>query len=308
MVGVFVSLAVACLTLVTGNMLSYQNLHLQTDGSFNTLGYDQVAHSFSPFHTAPLIVAAGCSALLMFSAPRGHKGPALILLLILVIAAPLSWLNYARPDFVLPDTAQAALDLGLLFLGLVGAVFVTRMPDLPSGTAGLQALILGLILFGAVLHPGFFVFLWLCFIFGLFTEPYSFAVLWKWMLEAATVTSICIAWLYYLKKSDQQNQTEARLGILSMPVATTDTAWKASLTRNQGQIMREKLQTLKKAREALIAQLLRHAENLCENFHLAHTTGAVDGIITVQSAIDALDRAITSAERQIEVDQPKSVG
>ena len=50
---------------------------------------------------------------------------------------------------------------------------------------------------------------------------------------------------------------------------------------------------LQKARDMLMAQLLKHAENLCDNFHLAQTTGAVDGIITAQRAIDALDRAIT---------------
>jgi hypothetical protein len=56
--------------------------------------------------------------------------------------------------------------------------------------------------------------------------------------------------------------------------------------------MPEKLETLQKAQEALMAQLLRHAENLCDNFHLAQSTGAVDGIITLQTAIDALDRAV----------------
>ena len=58
--------------------------------------------------------------------------------------------------------------------------------------------------------------------------------------------------------------------------------------------MPKKLETLQKARDALMAQLLRHAENLADNFHLAQTTGAVEGIITVQRAIDALDRAISS--------------
>ena len=60
--------------------------------------------------------------------------------------------------------------------------------------------------------------------------------------------------------------------------------------------MPKKLETLQKARDALMAQLLRHAENLSDNFHLAQTTGAVDGIITIQSAIDALDRAIASTK------------
>jgi hypothetical protein len=57
---------------------------------------------------------------------------------------------------------------------------------------------------------------------------------------------------------------------------------------------KENLETLQRARDMLMAQLLRHAENLCDNFHMAQTTGAVDGIITTQRAIDALDRAITS--------------
>ena len=52
---------------------------------------------------------------------------------------------------------------------------------------------------------------------------------------------------------------------------------------------KERIETLQKACDMLMAQLDRHAENLCDNFHLAQTTGAVDGIITTQRAIDALD-------------------
>jgi hypothetical protein len=137
----------------------------------------------------------------MFSAPRGRTGPAWISLLLLAIAAPLSWLNYARPDFVLPDTAQAALDLGLLLLGIVCAICVTRIRDLPVPAATLQATVLGLVLFGAVLLPGFFVILWLSSISGLITEPYFFTILWKWLLEAAIVVSIAIAGIYYMRKT-----------------------------------------------------------------------------------------------------------
>jgi hypothetical protein len=200
-VGFLVSLAVASLTLVAGNTIAVPSASVPTGSWFQTYGYDQAAHSFYAIHTGALIVAAGCAALLIFPAPRGRTGPAWILLLLLAIAAPLSWLNYARPDFVLPDTAQAALDLGLLLLGIVCAICVTRIRDLPSPAATLQATVLGLVLFGAVLLPGFFVILWLSSISGLITEPYFFTILWKWLLEAAIVVSIAIAGIYYMRKT-----------------------------------------------------------------------------------------------------------
>ncbi len=199
-VGLLVSLAVACLTLVAGNTIAVPNPPVLRGSWFQTYGYDQAAHSFYAIHTGALIVAAGCAALLIFSAPRGRTGPAWISLLLLAIAAPLSWLNYARPDFVLPDTAQAGLDVGLLLLGILCAICVTRIRDLPAYAATLQATVLGLVLFGAILIPGCFVILWLSWISGLITESYFLTFLWKWILEATIVISVAIAGIYYLRK------------------------------------------------------------------------------------------------------------
>jgi hypothetical protein len=200
-VGLVVSLAVACLTLVAGNTIAVPSASVPAGSWFQTYGYDQAAHSFYAIHTGALIVAAGCAALVIFSTPRGRTGPAWISLLLLAIAAPLSWLNYARPDFVLPDAAQAALDLWLLLLGILCAICVTRIRDLPATASALQAAVLGLVLFGAVLLPGFFVILWLCWISGLITESYFLTILWKWILEATIVVSVAIAGIYYMRKT-----------------------------------------------------------------------------------------------------------
>jgi hypothetical protein len=185
---------------VAGNAIVVPGGSVPTGSWFQTYGYDQAAHSFYAIHTGALIVAAGCAALLIFSAPRGRTA-AWILLLLLAIAAPLSWLNYARPDFVLPDSAQAALDLGLLLLGILCAICVTRIRDLPASAAALQATVLGLVLFGAVLLPSFFVILWLSWISGLVVESYFFTVLWKWILEATIVVSVATASIYYMRKT-----------------------------------------------------------------------------------------------------------
>jgi hypothetical protein len=200
-VGVLVSLAIACLTLVAGNTIAVPNPPVPRGSWFQSYGYDQAAHSFYAIHTGALIVAAGCAALLIFTSPRGRTGPAWTSLILLAIAAPLSWLNYARPDFVLPDTAQAGLDVGLLLLGILCTICVTRIRDLPASALTLQATVLGLVLFGAILLPGFFVVLWLSSISGLITESYFFIILWKWLLEAAIVVSVAIAGIYYMRKT-----------------------------------------------------------------------------------------------------------
>ncbi len=200
-VGGLVSLAVACLTLITGNTLAVPDASIPAGGLFQTYGYDQTAHSFYAIHTGALIIAAGCAAVLIFAAPRGRTGPAWVSLILLAIAAPLSWLNYARPDFVLPDTAQAALDLGLLLLGIVCAICVTRISDLPTTAVALQAIVLGLVLFGAILLPSSFIMLWLSWVSGLVTESYFFAVIWKWILEATIVVSIAIAGIFCMRRT-----------------------------------------------------------------------------------------------------------
>jgi hypothetical protein len=74
-VGLLVSLAVACLTLVAGNTITVPSASVPAGSWFQTYGYDQTAHSFYAIHTAALIVAAGCSALLIFSAPTRTSAP-----------------------------------------------------------------------------------------------------------------------------------------------------------------------------------------------------------------------------------------
>ncbi len=200
-VAVLVSLTVAGLTLVAGNLFAVPNASVPAGGLFQTYGYDQTAHSLYAIHTGALIIAAGCAALLIFSAPRGRTGLAWVLLFLLAIAAPLSWLNYARPDFVLPDIAQAALDLALLVLGLACAICIARIPDLPTTAALLQSTVLGLTFFGAILLPASFIVLWFSWMSGLITESYFFAVLWKWILEAAVVVSVALASIFYMRRT-----------------------------------------------------------------------------------------------------------
>src|SRR6516225_3043353 len=109
-VGLLVSLAVAYLTIIVGNLIAVQDVAMLPGGLFQTSGYDQTAHSFYAIHTVAVLIAAGSTASLIVLGPLRRAGPLWLCLVLLTILAPLSWLNYARPDFVLPDAAQAGLD------------------------------------------------------------------------------------------------------------------------------------------------------------------------------------------------------
>jgi hypothetical protein len=196
-----VSLAVAYLTIIVGNLIAVQDVAMLPGGLFQTSGYDQTAHSFYAIHTVAVLIAAGSTASLIVLGPLRRAGPLWLCLVLLTILAPLSWLNYARPDFVLPDAAQAGLDLGILILGIVCAYCIVRSFDRVANVQPIQAIVLALVVFGAILLPGFFIILWLCWASGLVTDSYFFAVLWKWILEFATVVSIAVAGFYYLSRT-----------------------------------------------------------------------------------------------------------
>jgi hypothetical protein len=212
-IGLAVSLAIAYLTITIGNAVVDPDMAMLSGGVFQTSGYDQTAHSFYAVHTLALIIAAGFTAALTTSGPLRRAGSLCVSLLLLAILAPLSWLNYARPDFVLPDAAQASLDLAMVVLGIICAYCIIRSSDGTANVRLILATVLGLVVFGAILLPGSFIVLWLCWVSGLATESYFFAVVWTWIMEFAIVIAIAVAGFYYASKTRfaETSRSDARI-------------------------------------------------------------------------------------------------
>jgi hypothetical protein len=200
-IGLAVSLAIAYLTITIGNAVVGPDMAMLSGGLFQTSGYDQTAHSFYAVHTLALIIAAGFTASLIALGSAERAGPLWASLVLLAILTPLSWLNYARPDFVLPDPVQASLDFGMVVLGLICAYCIIRSSDRTANGRLVLAIILALVVFGGILLPGFFVILWLCWVSGLATESYFFAVVWTWIMEFAIVVAIAVAVFYYASRT-----------------------------------------------------------------------------------------------------------
>ena len=176
--GVTVALVIAYLTQAFSGMIAHQkwinfvsNVPASASGFFRSYAYDQTAHSFYAIHTAALVLAAGLTASLFVLAPRLVRSSRVWLcLLLLAVLAPLSWLNYAQRDFVLPDGYQAGVDLGIVFLGMFCAYCVASIRDRSSDVRLIELIIFGLVLFGAVVLPIFFVLVWLLWIAGVTNE------------------------------------------------------------------------------------------------------------------------------------------
>ena len=181
-VGVTVALVIAYLTQAFSDMIAHQRwinfiytAPASANGFFRSYAYDQTAHSFYAIHTAALVLAAGLTASLFVLAPRLVRSSRVWLcLLLLAVLAPLSWLNYAQRDFVLPDGYQAGVDLGIVFLGMFCAYCVASIRDRSSDVRLIESIIFGLVLFGAVVLPIFFVLVWLLWIAGVTNESYVF--------------------------------------------------------------------------------------------------------------------------------------
>jgi hypothetical protein len=200
-IGLVVAFAIGYLTITIGNVLAGHDSTMPSGSLFQTSGYDQSAHSFYAVHTLALIIAAGLTAALIASGTLRRAGPLWLSLLLLAILAPLSWLNYGRPDLVLPDATQASLDLGMVVLGIICAYCIIRSSDGTANVRLILATVLGLIVFGAILLPGSFIILWLCWVSGLATESYFFAVVWTWIMEFAIVVAIAVAGFYYASRT-----------------------------------------------------------------------------------------------------------
>ena len=206
-VGVTVALVIAYLTQALSDMIAHQRwinfiytAPASANGFFRSYAYDQTAHSFYAIHTAALVIAAGLTASLFVLAPRLVRSSRVWLcLLLLAVLAPLSWLNYARRDFVLPDGYQAGVDLGIVFLGMFCAYCAASIRDRSSDVRLIESIIFGLVLFGAVVLPIFFVLVWLLWIAGVTNESLFFDVVWKWITETAIVVSTIIAVFHYLR-------------------------------------------------------------------------------------------------------------
>ena len=86
-------------------------------------------------------------------------------------------------------------------LELVCAYCVIRSSDRTANGRLVLAIILALVVFGGILLPGSFVILWLCWVSGLATESYFFAVVWTWIMEFAIVVAIAVAGFYYASRT-----------------------------------------------------------------------------------------------------------
>ena len=208
-IGLVVSFAIGYLTLTIGNSVVGHDIAMPPGGLFQTSGYDQTAHSFYAVHTLALIIAAGSTASLIALGSAERAGPLWASLVLLAILTPLSWLNYARPDFVLPDPVQASLDIGMVVLGLICAYCIVRSSDRTANVRLVLAIILALVVFGAILLPGSFVILWLCWASGLATESYFFAVVWTWIMEFAIVVAIAVGVFYYASRTRSSERSRA---------------------------------------------------------------------------------------------------
>ena len=212
-VGLAVYFAIAYLTLEIGNSVVAHDIAMLPGGLFQTSGYDQTAHSFYAVHTLALIIAAGFTAFIIALRSAERAGPLWASLVLLAILTPLSWLNYARSDFVLPDPVQAILDLGMVVLGLICAYCIICSSDRTANGRLILATILALVVFGGILLAGSFVILWLCWVSGLATKSYFFAVVWTWIMEFSIVVAIGVAVFYYASRTrySETNGSDPRM-------------------------------------------------------------------------------------------------
>jgi hypothetical protein len=99
----------------------------------------------------------------------------------------------------LPDGYQAGVDLGIVFLGMFCAYCAASIRDRSSDVRLIESIIFGLVLFGAVVLPIFFILVWLLWIAGVTNEFYFFDIVWKWITETAIMVSTIIAGIHYLR-------------------------------------------------------------------------------------------------------------
>jgi len=78
---------------------------------------------------------------------------------LLAVLFPMSAVNFATGDNLMHRWAQVLLDLALVFVGLVTAIYLARLRPMSAAGAALQSMIMFLVVLQAVFLPGVFALL-----------------------------------------------------------------------------------------------------------------------------------------------------
>jgi hypothetical protein len=147
-----------------------------------------------------LVLAGGCAAaVLLLRSATGFRRRLIIYLVLLAAILPASLYNYshAEGDFALRAKYQVILNLVLIFTGAtICLAFKDWKVEAPDARV-LKIMVFVLVLFSAVLTPGFLTILWFLWRVNLLTLPQSQAVSLDGIGAVAGVASVGIAFMQY---------------------------------------------------------------------------------------------------------------
>jgi hypothetical protein len=170
--------------------------------------WDQAAQTYYVVLSGAVLVATGGAAALLVLVPSGSfRARGWIYLVFLMILLPASWYNFNQGDNVLPTIYQLGLDLIIIFLGAVVALWLAKAPANAPDVRVLKTMSLALIWFGAVFAPTFFVVIWLLWWGGILSKTQAKAITWQEITEASGLASAAVAWLTYRREIEKDSPT-----------------------------------------------------------------------------------------------------
>lgn len=183
-----------------------QNVPLSQAGGPRPDAWDRGAHPYYLLCNAALIVAAGGSTALVVLVPqRSFRRRALIYCLFLAVILPATWYNFGQGDVVLRASLQAALNIGLIFLSLTIALWLTKAPAAELDVRVLKGLFLACLLLGGVFVPGLFTIVWALTTAGALTIEQSRQVTFQYITGLASIMSTVLAILNYVRDGRKAN-------------------------------------------------------------------------------------------------------
>jgi hypothetical protein len=168
-------------------------------GTGPTSGDMEGAFAFYMILLGALVLAGGCAAaLLVLRSLTGFRRRIVIYIALLAAILPASLYNYshAEGDVALRAQYQVILNLGMIFLGstICWAFKDWNVEALDARV--LKIMLFVLVLFSAVLTPGFLTFMWFLWRFGILSAETGFVPI-EWMGTVAGLASVAIAYLQY---------------------------------------------------------------------------------------------------------------
>jgi hypothetical protein len=169
-------------------------------GTGPTLGEIEGATVFYTTLLGALVLAGGCAAaLLILRTATGFNKRMVIYLALLAAILPASLYNYghAEGDFALRAKYQVILNLVLMFVGATVCLTFRRWKVEAPDARVLKVMVFVLVLFSAVLTPGFLTFIWFLWRVNILTFPETRSVSRELIGTVAGVVSVVIAYLQY---------------------------------------------------------------------------------------------------------------